>query len=490
MRTWRRLGGICQNRIKIVTTATIYVPCHNYGNYLEKALDSIIAQTFDDWELIIIDEGSKDNTAEIANKYKATHGDKIRFIHHDKPRGLLATANEAIELARGRYIMRLDADDWLDDNALLVMTNYLDKNSDTGLVYPNYIYVDAAGNHIGIENRKQIGTESRLLDLPAHGACTMVRRRILKNVGGYDETLDRQDGYQLWLKISSRFKVANISTPLFFYRQHGKSLSQDDEQLLATRAKIKQAQVKRQSGSVRPRIICVVGAKNSYVNMPKIVLTEIAGQPLINYTLDAVTKAACFDTVIVNTDDQSVVDYCNRVYPNIVGRVRPERFSTQQTDEVSVVKECLSYLENEQDMYPDVVVLLSLHSPLRNSEHIRTALDTLFLYDIDSVISISENRDLHYVHARDGLEPLNPSMHRQIRTEREGLYTYNGAIRVMWADTVNENDILGRRVGHITMPYWESIQIKSQRDAWLIEEILNAQTEGRNLVPKAWLSVK
>ncbi len=199
-----------------MTAVTIYVPCHNYGHFLGEALDSIIAQTFEDWELLIIDEGSGDDTAKIAAKYHAIHGDKIRIILHDTPRGLLATANEAIELARGRYIMRLDADDWLDENALLVMVHHLDQNRDVALVYPNYIYVDKAGNYLGVENRKRIGAESRLLDLPAHGACTMVRRRILKSVGGYDETLDRQDGYQLWLKISNRYKVADISTPLFF----------------------------------------------------------------------------------------------------------------------------------------------------------------------------------------------------------------------------------------------------------------------------------
>lgn len=470
-----------------MSKVTIYIPSHNYGRFLEHAVESVLAQSYQDWELILIDEASTDDTSAIIERYAEAHPERIRVVRHAVARGLLATANEAIEMARGKYVMRLDADDWLDDNALLVMAYHLDQHPELALVYPNYIYVDEAENHLGVENRKRIGEDSKLLDLPAHGACTMVRRRILKSIGGYEETFDRQDGYQLWLKISGRYPVANITTPLFFYRQHGSSLSRDDEQLLDARAKIKQAHVERLSGPVKPRIVGIVGAKNSYERLPNVVLGNIAGRPLISYTLDAAVDAGCLNTVVVTTDDQAVADYCESNYPEVIARLRPERLSGPRTDDASVVNECLTHLANEHDIHPDIVVLLSLHSPLRNGRQIRKALDTLLLYDVDSVISISENQDLHFVHGSEGLEPLNPSMHRQIRTEREGLYTDNGSIRIAWTDIVTEHSILGQRVGHVTMPYWHGMRVKSRRDAWLVEQILKARKDGRDLQPDAWL---
>jgi glycosyltransferase involved in cell wall biosynthesis len=466
--------------------STIYIPCHNYARFLRQAVDSVLAQTQSDWEIILINDGSSDGTADIMQEYADRLPDRVRIVHNETAIGLIKNANIAIEMARGTYVMRLDADDWLDENALLVMCHILDQHSEFALVYPNYVYVDELGRPIAVEQRKRIGAEQHLHDLPAHGACTMVRRRVLKTVGGYDEAHDRQDGYDLWLKICNRYKVENISTPLFFYRQHGSSLSRDDEQLLEIRARIKQAHVTRLGGPVKPRIACIVGAKNSYEQLPNIVLGEIAGQPLINYTLSSVTEADCFDTVVVSTDDPVVVEYCKKSYPNILSRIRPGQLSDPRADDVSVVNESLAYLTNECDIHPDVVVLLSLHSPLRSARHIHKALNTLMLYNVDSVISISENHDLHYVHGNNGLEPLNPSMHRQIRTEREGLYTDNGAIRLMWADVVNANGILGQRVGHITMPHWEGVRVKSQRDAWLVEQILKARNDGRELYPEAW----
>ena len=84
--------------------------------------------------------------------------------------------------AKGEYIIRLDADDYLDESALLVMAKYLDANQDIALVYPNYYYVNEEGNFLGLERRKIIGKEVEVLDLPAHGACTMVRKRILKSI--------------------------------------------------------------------------------------------------------------------------------------------------------------------------------------------------------------------------------------------------------------------------------------------------------------------
>ena len=90
------------------------------------------------------------------------------------------------------------------------------------------------------ENRRKVGADARLLDLPAHGACTMVRKRVLKAVGGYSETADAQDGYELWLKVLQRYhaQVANVATPLFYYRQHGSSLSTDRDRILAARRDI------------------------------------------------------------------------------------------------------------------------------------------------------------------------------------------------------------------------------------------------------------
>src|SRR5581483_3605113 len=253
---------------------TVYVSCHNYGRYLSQALESVAAQTLADWELILIDDGSADDTRKVAEEFAARFSDRVKLIHHETPKGLRGCANDALDAARGDYIMRLDADDFLDENALLVMTHFLDSHPELGLVYPNFTYVDEHGSVLGTEYRKKIGTEAKLLDLAPHGACTMVRKRALKSIGGYDEQYDAQDGQELWLKILHRFGVGNVTTPLFYYRQHDSSLSRDGERLRAARQGIKRGLASGKTGGVAPRILGVVPAKNTYRETPDIVLKQ------------------------------------------------------------------------------------------------------------------------------------------------------------------------------------------------------------------------
>lgn len=151
----------------------------NYRRFLSQAIDSVLDQSQPEWELIIFDDGSAHETSAVVSRYAEQHLVKICVFSHDSPRGLPACANLALAAARGEYIIRLDADDFLDNSVLLVLTSYLDWHPDVGLVYPNYTYVKDRGTPLGIENWKKMGTEAKLLDLPPHGACTMIRKRII-----------------------------------------------------------------------------------------------------------------------------------------------------------------------------------------------------------------------------------------------------------------------------------------------------------------------
>ena len=449
---------------------TVYVPCHNYGSYLKRAVRSVFEQSCEDWELIIIDDGSTDDTPRICRRLRTRDPRRIRVIRHDQARGLQYNANRVLELARGKYIMRLDADDWLDESALLVMSQALERRPEVALVYPNFFYVDAQGRLLGVEDRKKIGEEARLLDLPAHGACTMVRRRVLKALGGYDEEQDAQDGYELWLKVSRRYEVENIATPLFHYRQHSESLTTNEERVLTARRRIKRSMVEKLEGDVRPRVLGLIPAKNTYKSLPNIVLDEVGGRPLIDHTLEAARRCPQLDEVWVTTDCDRVVDYCQQ--KDVRAMLRPAVLSRADRQLSEVVYDAVCRLEHTYDIHPDIVVVLSVHSPLRRATDIVKAVDSLILYDADSVISVYEDYDLHFHHGAQGLEPLNPAMMQRLRLEREGLYVFNGAITAVWRDILTKEDYQGSRISHIVMPRRSSFQLKNSFDRWLLDQIL------------------
>lgn len=191
---------------------TVYIPCRNYGRFLSKAVESVRLQLHRHWELFIIDEASSDETLAVAESERRLLPNKIVVIRNNEPLGLQRVANRILGLATGKYIVRLDADDWFDESALLVMVAKLESDEELGLVFGNYYYTDSEGKVIGIERRDKLEPSKNVAYYPPHGACTMVSVRELKSVGGYSEEVNAQDGWELWFKLSRRVAVAHVDS--------------------------------------------------------------------------------------------------------------------------------------------------------------------------------------------------------------------------------------------------------------------------------------
>ena len=114
---------------------TVYITNFNYGKFIKQAIESVLMQTEQSFELIIIDDGSTDNSKEIIEKYKDLKN--IRIVYQ-KNKGLNVTNNIALRAARGKYIVRLDADDYFSPNALELLLEKLESDSMLGMVFPDY----------------------------------------------------------------------------------------------------------------------------------------------------------------------------------------------------------------------------------------------------------------------------------------------------------------------------------------------------------------
>jgi CMP-N-acetylneuraminic acid synthetase len=446
---------------------TVYITAFNYGHFIRKAIESVFAQKYNDWELLIINDGSTDETGDILSEYEGV--ENVQIVHQVN-KGLTVSNNIAMRMSSGEYIMRLDADDYLDENALLVLSNILDTNEDVGLVYPDYYVVDEAGEIIEIVRRKKIGEEADLLDLPAHGACTMIRKECLISIGGYDEKFRCQDGYDLWIKFLKRYKPYNVNIPLFYYRQHGSSLTQNQGRILSTRKEIKRNFVKNHLNNEIPRVMAVVPAIRRSKVFKEIALKKMAGQPLIWHTLSQAVKTDMLDRVIVTSDDENITEYVDKAFPQVDAVTRPQQISKPHTKIAPVILHLLRTLEEQEGYRPDAVMLLYINVPLRRTMHIEKAIDTLTIFDLDSVISVCEELAYCYQHGRNGLVPIQKE--RQLRLERKAIYKENGAIILSRTESIVEDEIMGKRLGHIVMLPEESIKIDSRFSFWQAERIL------------------
>ena len=447
---------------------TVYIPSHNYGKYVERAIESVLKQTMDDWELLVIDDGSTDNTADVISKY----GDRTKVnVVTQENKGLNVTNNVALRLARGDYVMRLDADDFLDENCLALLSNVLDTKPDVGLVYPDYYHVDERGDVVELVRRKKIGEEVELLDLPAHGACTMIRREVLLRLGSYSEEFQCQDGYDIWLRMIRTCNPYNVNLPLFYYRKHSTSLTRDEERLHDTRREIKRRFVAGNDHIELPKTMGIVPVLSSSVYAQNRPFVDLAGKPLIWYTLSEAVRAASLDRLVVAADDDETLEFTREHFPSVVTFKRTGRLSDPSATSTEIVQEVLKYLQKEQGYEPEAVCMLYISTPLRKAKHIDQAVDTMAIFEVDSVVSIQEELAPCYHHERLGLTPINITG-GQTRLERRAIYKENGAIFLNRRGVIESGQQFGQRVGHITMLPNESVKINSDFEFWLAQRII------------------
>jgi glycosyltransferase involved in cell wall biosynthesis len=207
-------------------SVSVILPVYNGSTYLREAIDCILAQTYANFELIIIDDGSTDNSSEIIAKYTDS---RIKFYRQEN-QGLAATLNKGISLASGIYIARQDQDDVSLPERFCKQVEFLKSNPDYGMV-GTWADIWTIGGPSGRIHKHP--TESPLLKLkllftnPFVHSSIMMRKTILDEVGGYTNNPARHppEDYELWSRIARICEVANIPESLVIYREVGGSMS-------------------------------------------------------------------------------------------------------------------------------------------------------------------------------------------------------------------------------------------------------------------------
>lgn len=445
---------------------TIYIPCRNYGNFLNQAAESVINQVYENWELIIINEGSKDNTSKIAKKILKKNPNKITFIENKNPKGLQKLANEILSIANGKYMMRLDADDWLDESALFFLVSKLEGSKNTGLVYGNYYYTDADGKILDVEFRQRIADRDEAGQLPPHGACTLFRTRALKNAGGYSEDVNAQDGWDLWYKLADRIGAINVQAPIFYYRQHGESMSRDSKRLLQARSKIFEQISSKLEGDYKPTTLAVIPVKESYPDFEGVPFKEINGESILEIAIKNASLSKKITSVLVSSESQKVLDFAeklekDRKVPSHIRLLRDKDAKSQGVpikDFMFTGGEKYSEINNS---LPDIVIFLSLHAINRNHKHIDNALNVLRITESDSVVSVQEEIEPMFNYGKNGLEIINRGRFQDLTFDKERLYRFNGSIIATWWEVLKADILFGEKIAHIEMSNLDSIQIKT-----------------------------
>ncbi|HKN93227.1 MAG TPA: glycosyltransferase [Thermoleophilaceae bacterium] len=227
---------------------TVLTSVYNGEAYLAEALDSLLGQSFPDWECLIIDDGSTDGTGEIARRFAAADS---RFrVHVQENQGTPRALNAGLEQARGRYVAILDADDAAFPERLERQAAHLRANPDVALVGGYVMMISGSGREFGLaeypledaEIRAQLEEQNAFV----HSAV-MYRRELALDAGGYRPVVRLAEDLDLWLQLAERGRLANLAEPVTRYRVHATqvSITRLEEQVLAVQASLASARERR-----------------------------------------------------------------------------------------------------------------------------------------------------------------------------------------------------------------------------------------------------
>lgn len=207
---------------------SVIIPLYNKAPYVTKAIESVLLQSFTDFELVIMDDGSKDDSFEVAQK--AIQGHNSCFIYKQENAGVSMARNNAVSFSQGDYLCFLDADDWWNPDFLKEMSKLIDEFPEAGIYGTSYTIVNETKHKtrvspIGVEPGFEKGyinycqVYSKTLAMPLTSISVAIPRDVFNEMKGFPRGVKLGEDFLLWIHIALKYKVAFLNKPLAYYNQ-------------------------------------------------------------------------------------------------------------------------------------------------------------------------------------------------------------------------------------------------------------------------------
>ena len=200
---------------------SIIIPLYNKAPYIRKALETVCAQTYRDYEIIVVNDGSTDNSAVVAEEYlRGTNGVPYTIVHQTNA-GVAAARNHGVKQAKGEYIAFLDADDWWEPDYLARMAELIADYPQAGVYGCNYVYYKPGKTRVALNiptgyiNYPKAYYEGSAM--PIWTGATIMPKTVLEEMGGFPLGIKLGEDFLLWAKTALHYKVAFLNEPLTYY---------------------------------------------------------------------------------------------------------------------------------------------------------------------------------------------------------------------------------------------------------------------------------
>jgi glycosyltransferase involved in cell wall biosynthesis len=236
-----------------VVLVSVVIPCYNQAHFLSEAIESVLCQSYQNFELLVVDDGSKDDTPKVASEY-ASRDPRVRLIRQEN-RGLAGARNRGLAESQGEYVVFLDSDDRLQEEALEIGVRELVSHPECVFVSGHYRPIGADGEIYGIPRKVRVEGDHYLallrdnyISMPA---SVMYRRWVFEEVGGFDGTVDAAADWDLYLRIARRFPIYHHGEVVADYRWHGSNMTADPALMLRSTVAVLRGQKEYVEGNER-----------------------------------------------------------------------------------------------------------------------------------------------------------------------------------------------------------------------------------------------
>ena len=262
----------------MIPRVSVWLPSYQHAPYLATAIDSVLAQTLPDVELVVVEDGSTDGSLAIAQRYAEAHPGRVRVVTHPghENRGVEASAALGVRHARGRYLLGMSSDDVLRPEALEVLAPILDRRPSVGMVYAYVRVIDEAGG--GVLDGRRMGIDVTAGGRPLEqlvqgntipGITALLRRECVEAVGDLDPALEYSD-WEFFVRLAAHWEIAFVAQPLAGFRVHGRNTSMQPpavtrERSLAVTRSLRDQALEIGGGLAEPRIRALLELQLGYL---------------------------------------------------------------------------------------------------------------------------------------------------------------------------------------------------------------------------------
>lgn len=368
--------------MKIIVS--IIVTNFNYGKYIKKCIDSCISQNFikKNFEIIFVDDKSTDDSIFVINKFKKKFKN-LKIIKNLKNVGVAQSANRAIKQAKGKYVVRVDSDDYINREFLRILVLFLEHNQEYFSVSCDYFLVD--------KNEKKFSKVS-YNERPI--SCgVLYQKSKLKKLGGYNSKFRHREEEELRFRSQKKgYKSYNINLPLYNYLKHDKNKTYSKDFKLSYKDKVnklnfkdKFLNLKLREEKILKNVVTIIPARLNSKRLKKKNIYKIWGQPMMYWCIKAAKKSRYIKEIYVSSEDNKVLNLAKKFGTKPI--LRPKILSNDNVYKLEVIKHAIKKLKKR----PSLIISLQPNSPDISSLDLDHGIEKLIKYNLNEVISVDSN---------------------------------------------------------------------------------------------------